>query len=162
MNAKLNHIGYLLMFTLITSALNSQTPGQGQNEYPTHENLDTKKSSKIFGTQTISWWDSGNGIIRKVSVDNISQITRYDKQGKYVETLKQKVWNDASALLSTFQQSQYKLQKVTGYWEVSDANKKGYYLELNDNDNRILSVWVDEQGIFSIIPATKQINTANK
>lgn len=162
MNPKLNHIGYLLMFTMITSVLSSQTPGQEQNEYLTRENLDTKKSVSIFATQTISWWDSGNGIIRKVSVDSISQITRYDKQGKYVETLKQKVWNDASVLLSTFQQSQYKLQKVTGYWEVSDADKKGYYLELNDNDNRSLSVWVDEQGVFSIIPTTKQINIVNK
>lgn len=155
MNAKLNHIGYLLMFTMITSALNSQTPVQEQNEYLTHENSDAKKSVKIFGPQTISWWDSGNGIICKVSVDTMSQIIRYDKHGKYVETLKQKVWNDASALLSTFQQSQYKLQKVTGYWEVSDGDKKGYYLELNDNDNRILSVWADDQGKFSIIPATK-------
>jgi hypothetical protein len=155
MNSKLNYIGYVLMFTMITSVLNSQTSGHEKDENLTPKNLDTKTYAMVFSTQTISWWDSGNGIIRKVSVENMSHITRYDKQGKYVETLKQKVWNDASALLSTFQQSQYKLQKVTGYWEVSDTDKKGYYLELNDDENHVSSVWADDQGKFSIIPITK-------
>ncbi len=153
MKTKMNHISYMLMFSMITIALNAQLPGQSENL--TQKNSSAKKSNMIFSRQTISWWDSGNGIIRKITVDSISQITRYDKQGKYVETLKQKVWDDASALLSTFQQSQYKLQKVTGYWEVYDADKKGYYLEMNDSENQVSSVWADDQGKFSTIPTSK-------
>ena len=38
---------------------------------------------------------------------------------------------------------------------VSDADKKGYYLELHDDENHVSGVWADDQGKFSIIPITK-------
>jgi len=43
---------------------------------------------------------------------------------------------------------------VTGYWEVTDPSKKGYYLELNDDQNQPTRVWVDEDGKFSTSPNT--------
>lgn len=155
MKAKTRYVSCILMFALLTSILYAQTPGKKQSENLTLKNSVAQTSNISYYPQTISWWDSGNGLICKVSVDNMSHITRYDKQGKYVETLTQKEWNDTSILLSSFQQSQYKLQKVTGYWEVSDANKKGYYLEMNDSKNQGSSVWVDDQGKFSIIPGSR-------
>jgi hypothetical protein len=105
-----------------------------------------------YHPQRISWWDSGNGIVCKFTVDNKSYIIRYNKQGKYVETLIQKAWNDSSELRPSFQKSQYRLQKVISYWEVSDANKKGYYLEMSDSTKQVSSVWVDKSGKFSTIP----------
>lgn len=140
----------MLMLALLTSTLCAQTPVT-KSEYQ-----NTKTVEASYYPQTVSWWDSGNGFICKYTVDNLGYITRYDKQGNYIETLIQKVWNDSSALRPSFQQSQYKSQKVISYWVVADANRKGYYLEVSDSKNQISSVWVDALGTFSTVP------TANK
>jgi hypothetical protein len=160
MKTGMRHIRYMLIFTLLTSLLYAQTPDKEQVPDTRSKSANSKKPKTDFYSRVVSWWDSGNGFICKVSVDKVSYLTRYDKQGKYVETLIQKAWNDSSALQPSFQKSQYRLHKVISYWEVLDKNKKGYYLEMNDRENNDSGVWADEQGVFSTIPPTKTIKTA--
>jgi hypothetical protein len=80
------------------------------------------------------------------------------KQGNYIETLRQKAWNDSSTLQPSFQKSQYRQQKVISYWEVSDANKTGYYLEMRDSAKQVSSAWVNELGNFSTVPTSSKPN----
>lgn len=145
----------MLMLTLLTSTVYAQTTVQtAANEQSQNTHQEEVKSilKAAYHPQRISWWDSGNGLICKQTIDNESFIIRYDKQGNYIETLRQKTWNESSELQPAFQKSQYNLHKVISYWEVSDANKKGYYLEMSDSAKQVSSVWVDEQGKFSTVP----------
>ena len=138
----------MLMLALLTLATHAQTTAKIRND-------SSKRISRPYYYQTASWWDSGNGFICKVTADNRSYLTRYDKQGNYLETLVQKTWNEKSDLWPSFMKSQHKSLKVIAYWEVWDVGRKGYYLEMIDNRNQVSNVWADESGNFSTIPSTK-------
>jgi len=117
---------------------------------------DLRKRNSISNDQRIDWKDSGYGYVASYSKNNEQYMARYDQDGKYVETLTKKEWNDnaPAKLRSAYDQSNYKSQQVTAYWEVTDPSRKGYYLELNDDQNRPSRVWVDEDGKFSTSPNT--------
>jgi hypothetical protein len=155
MKTKMGYFSYMLMFTLLTSTMYAQTTGNEEGE-PQNELLTTKTLNVAYYPRTVSWWDSGNGFIRKHTVDTVCYITRFNKQGDYIETLIKRTWDNRSALHPSFQLSQYSLQTVTGYWEVSDVNKKGYYLEMTNSNNEVSSVWADEYGKFSSMPAVNK------
>jgi len=160
MKTKMRCFSCMLMFTLLTTIMYAQTPGKNQNQNTQRINLMAINSQISYYPRIVSWWDSGNGFICKVTLENMAYLIRFDKQGKYVETLIKKVWNETSTLQPSFQRSEYKLQKVISYWEVSDANKTGYYLEMNSSKNYPFSVWVDDEGNFSTIPSIRRIKTA--
>jgi hypothetical protein len=149
------------MFTLLSDSMYAQTVGKEAAENISQEKFSVKTAMLGFSPRKVSWWDSGNGFICKTSLENVAYLTRFDKQGKYVETLIRKAWNDSSALQPSFQESQYKLNRVTSYWEVLDKNQKGYYLEMKDSESQASSVWIDDQGNFSNIPGTKTVKIAN-
>lgn len=90
-------------------------------------------------------------------------MTRYDKKGNYVETLTKKDWNDGNVptdLKTSFNKSMYKNAQVTSYWQVSDADQKGYYIEMNDRRGKSSNMWVDGSGKFTTTPyTTKPIKT---
>jgi hypothetical protein len=155
MKKRMRYFSYMLMLTLLVSTMYAQNPVKDQDKSASPKEVSAKKLKAAYHPRKISWWDSGNGFICKYNIESTNYITRFDKQGNYVETLKQEMWNDSSALRPFFQQSEYKLQRVISYWEVSDADKKGYYLEMSDSKNQVSSVWVDELGKFSIIPTVK-------
>lgn len=156
MNTKIWRFSSTLMVILLTSTLYAQTVGKEQNQREPQKNLLAENLKDVYNPQTVSWWDSGNGFICKYTSARGCYMIRFDKQGKYVETLERKVWSDSVALRPAFQLSQYKSQKVTGYWEVSDVDRKGYCLEMLDSKNNILHVWIDAQGIFSAIPSASK------
>lgn len=160
MKNKMRHFSYILMLTLLSNSMYAQTPDKEQARNVQQKNFSIKNAMLGFTPRIVSWWDSGNGFICKTALENVAYLTRFDKQGKYVETLMRKVWNDSSALQPSFQASSYKLNRVTSYWEVLDKNNKGYYLEMKDSENHPSSVWIDDQGNFSIIPATKTVKLA--
>jgi hypothetical protein len=154
MKKLIRYFSYLLMLAL-TSTLFAQTPELKQDLVELQKDSSTESLKPAYHPVAISWWDCGNGFIYQYTIENTKYITRFDKQGNYVETLTQKIWSDSCALRSSFEQSQYKHQKVVGYWEVTDANRKGYYLEMSDGKNQVSGVWVDDQGNFSTIPVSK-------
>ncbi len=154
----MRYFSYLLMFTLLTGIMYAQSSKQ-QNESASQKDTNTTNVKIVYYPRTISWWDCGNGFVNKSADDKVTYMTRFDKQGNYIETLVQKEWNDSSSLHPFFNKSNYKLHRVTAYWEVSDANKKGYYLELMDSKSQISGVWADELGNFSTIPT---VNNSKK
>ena len=109
-----------------------------------------KRNSKLTD-KPISWYDTGDGYYGTYANDNQNYMTRYDRQGNYVETMTKKEWNAnvPSSVKTSFEGSPYKSQRVTSYWEVSDANRKGYYMELNDEKGKMSRVWSNEKGEFT-------------
>ena len=150
----------MLMLTLITSTMYAQTIVRDKGAQ--QQDLLEQYFKTSYSPRVISWWDSGNGFICRSAGEINSYLTRFDKEGNYVETLKRKIWNDSSMLQPSFQQSQYRQHRVISYWEVSDVNKRGYYLEMSDSKNQITGVWADELGKFSIIPPDKVKTIAKK
>ena len=114
--------------------------------------LNTRNS--VTGDQQLDWRSSNYGYYGTYSTDSVEYMARYDKEGKYLETLAKKEWNNnaPAKLRSSYDQSSYKLQKVTGYWEVTNPDRKGYYLELSDGENQSSEVWANEDGEFSETP----------
>lgn len=118
---------------------------------------DLNKRNSLTKNEKVTWKYSGYGYNGTYTSDFIQYMAQYDMDGKYVETLTKKEWNDdvSAKLRSAFDQSIYKSQQVTGYWEVTDSYVKGYYLELKDNQNKTSQVWVNEDGKFSTAPPQK-------
>src|SRR6478752_1590245 len=90
-------ISYMLMLTL-TSTMYAQTLGKKQDQVDSQKELSPKSLKAAYQPREISWWDCGNGFIYKYTLDNTKYMTRFDRQGNYIETLKQKVWSDSCAL----------------------------------------------------------------
>ena len=115
---------------------------------------DLHKRDSLTNNIQVMWKDLGYGYNGTYTSDSVQYMARYDKEGKYVETLTKKEWKDnaPAKLRASYDQSPYKSQKVTGYWEVTDPSRKGYYLELNSDQNKTSRVWVNEDGKFSTSP----------
>ena len=145
-------IGLLLMGTLLT--LEAQAQAHIKNQRISQRDTSIVNISPQYA-QKVSWWDSGNGFVCKIWIDNQCYLTRYDTQGTYIETLIAREWNDDSKLWSAFQDSEYKFRKVVSYWEVWDEGKTGYYLELMDNKNQMSTLWADSARKFTTVPVNK-------
>ncbi len=104
--------------------------------------------------QPVNWFGANDGYYGTYSIDNKEYMSRYDNKGKYIETMNRKEWDEMVPmnLKSSFDNSKYESQEVTSYWEVSDNNRKGYYMELKDDQNKITRLWADENGRFTTTP----------
>ena len=115
-----------------------------------------------LGNNSVRWYDTGNGYYGTYSIGDDNYMARYDKQGKYIETMTKEDWNDSdvpASLKTSFGKSNYKDQRVTGYWTLSDpTDRKGYYMELQDKNGKTSRVWADENGKFSMNPPTANNN----
>lgn len=118
---------------------------------------DFYKRNSTFTDQPISWYGLGDDYYGTYSNNEQNYMARYDKQGNYVETMTEKEWNDnvPASLKDSFESSPYKSQLVTSYWEVSDPERKGYYMELNDGEGKMSRVWANDQGEFTTMPYYK-------
>ena len=121
---------------------------------------DWSTRNPTMSTMPVEWYNSTDGYYGTYSNDNNQYMTRYDSKGNYIETMTKKDWNNdvPSGLRSSFDKSDYKSQEVTSYWEVSDPNKKGYYMELTDSKGKMSRAWVDENGKFSKMPYKSKPN----
>lgn len=147
------HVSLTLMLSLVAVSLYGQASVNSQRVSLRDS---TARTVKISYPHTVSWWDSGNGFICRSSADGHSYLTRYDKQGNYIETLMQKPWNESSPLWRAFHSSEYKSMKILSYWEVWDIGRKGYCLETIDSKKQVSNVWVDESLKFSTVPLSNK------
>ncbi len=127
-------------------------------------NTDLSNRNSQLGNQSVNWFDYGNknGYYGTYNVGQDAYMSTYDAQGNYVQTLKQGDWNNPDvppSLKSAIEQSPYKNQTVTGYWEVSDPDRQGYYLELQDTVGRSSRVWSDQNGKLSPNPPSSPTKT---
>jgi lipopolysaccharide export LptBFGC system permease protein LptF len=125
---------------------------------------DLNKRNSMSKNHPVRWKESGNGFNGTYSSNNVQYMARYDNDGDYMETFTKKEWNEnaPAKLRSSFAQSDYKTQRVTEYWEVTDPNRRGYYLELRDDLNKPSTVWVNEEGKFSTSPSNVNGEKKNK
>ncbi len=156
----------VLSVTLATAAFAQTTP---EKQYPQKSSDKTvndrlqkdwsKRNAKNLD-QTVQWYELGDGYYGNYMNSDSEYVSYYDKKGTYVQSYKKGDWGNVSPTLKSFyDNSEYKNQEVTGYWENSEANKKGYYLELKDDQDKMSRVWVDENGKFSKeMPMTKPKN----
>ena len=151
-----------LSYTVSAQELAVNTKERNLNEFFTVDSTrnqrmenDLNKRNLLSKNEKVTWKYSGVGYNGTYISNHVQYMAQYDLNGKYYETLTKKEWNDnvPAKLRSTFDQSIYKNQKVTGYWEVTDPFAKGYYLELSDNLNKPSQVWVSEDGKFSTSPS---------
>ena len=137
--------------------------GQSTSQDPTPLN-DPKTGSRLekdfdsrnsnLSNATVNWYGTDYGYYGTYSNDGTDYMTRYDKNGNYVETLNKKDWStDVSPeIKSSFDKSSYKDQSVTSYWESSDTDKKGYYIEVREKGGKTQRIWSDDKGQFSKKP----------
>jgi hypothetical protein len=167
--------GVWALVMLATASFGQTNSGQS-NSKPTYQNpttlSDPTMSSRLqtdlsgrnsqLGNNSVSWYDTGNGYYGTYSIGNENYMARYDKQGKYIDTMTKGNWNDSDvpqSLKSAYDKSNYKNQRVTGYWSLSDpSSRKGYYLETQDNNGKTSRIWADENGKFSTSPPSNYNN----
>ncbi len=117
---------------------------------------DWKKRNSTIQTQPVQWFELGEGFFGTYENNDSKFQALYDQDGNYIQTYKKSDWNNATASAkAAYDISMYKNQPVLSYWEVYDADKRGYYLELNDH-GKISHVWLNDAGEFSTtVPKTK-------
>ncbi len=99
---------------------------------------------------SVQWYEAGDGYYGTYNSGNTPYMTFYDKDGGYVQTYKKGDWNAVpSTVKSSYDNSMYKGQEVTSFWESSDPSKKGYYLDVRDDNAKASRVWVNEKGELS-------------
>jgi hypothetical protein len=111
-----------------------------------------------LGTNSVDWYDTGNGYYGTYSINNTQYMSRYDKQGNYIGSYEKGDWNAGdvpASIKSAYGNSMYKDQEVTAYWRSSDPDTKGYYMEVRDKQGKTSRVWADEQGKFSTTAPTR-------
>jgi len=120
---------------------------------------DLNSRNAQLGTNSVSWFDAGNGYYGTYTVGTNNYMTRYDRQGNYIETYTKGNWSDSTvppSLMTSYNESMYKGQPITGYWTVSDPGKSGYYLEVQGKDGKTGRIYADENGKFLSAPRTAE------
>jgi hypothetical protein len=105
----------------------------------------------------IVWDNTDEGYDGAYAINDEKYVARYDKQGNYVETLVERKWDDKvpANVRSSYDNSMYKSKKVEHFWEVDEPSRKGYYLEVKDDDGKSRRIWSDREGKFSDQPRKK-------
>jgi hypothetical protein len=156
-------ITYLLSNLMIVLSLASTTFGQTKDPVPLNDATVSQRLDKDFDSRNadlsnaiVNWYSTDYGYYGTYSNNNQDYMIRYDKNGNYIETLTKKDWSkDVPAdLKNSYDKSSYKDGNVKGYWQVSDPNRKGYYLEVEGKDGKTSRVWADSNGQFSERPST--------
>jgi hypothetical protein len=152
----------ILLSALFTSSVCAQTmPTQQDQANRLSDGVMSQRLDKDWSTRNptmpampVEWYNSIDGYYGTYASDGNQYMTRYDSKGNYVETMTKKEWNNEvpSGLKSSFDKSGYKSQEVTSYWEVSDPNRKGYYMELTNGKGKMSRAWADGNGKFSKNP----------
>lgn len=170
MKKMINLINGTLLFALITTAGYAQTQPQTQQKTQTQVQepkalndptlsqrlqKDLNNRNAMTANKSVTWYDAGYGYYGTYAIDTANYMVRYDKKGNYVETLMKKEWDDQvpPSIVSAINQSPFKDQNVTSYWEVNDYGRKGYYVELDDK-GKVSRIWLNEQGKISSSPET--------
>lgn len=157
----LNIFSCLLVSALLVTNAYAQTPQNQTSPRPLSDRTmsdmlqkDLSNRNTNLSNQQFSWFESNDGFYTNYSHDNADYMSRYDKQGNYVESMRKSNWDHQvpAYLRTSFDNSPYKTQDVSGYWEVSDLDRKGYYMELSDDKGKMTKVWADDKGKFSTTP----------
>jgi len=168
MNKLITFVGYiLLLLALLINIAFAQTSGsQKKDNYPrvlsdtavnTRLQNDWDKRNSNIQNQLVQWYELGDGYYGAYNIDNDKYMTLYDANGDYVQTLRRSEWSKVPGPIKlSYEASPHKKQKVSSYWEVSDPNMKGYYVEYTDDHGKNVRLYANEKGEFSTaVPKAK-------
>ena len=100
--------------------------------------------------ELVQWYEFEDGYYGYYNNGTTPHTAFYGKDGNYIQSYRKSDWNMVSpALKTSYDVSKYKDREVSAYWESSEPEKKGSYLELIDNKGKNSRVWVDDKGQFS-------------
>jgi hypothetical protein len=144
-------------YAQISGNMNANTQEQSAPKKLTDPSMSQRLQSDLtgrnplIGDSQVTWMDAGNGYVGTYSTNNVNYMTNYDKDGTYMGSYRKAQWDTEvpSSIRTSFEQSSYKGQNVTGYWESADPAMKGYYLEIDNGKGRTSKVWADDKGKFS-------------
>jgi hypothetical protein len=158
---------YFSCFMLAATVSFAQTEGtQSDNDYPKmlesktmtdRLQTDWQKRNDSIQSQSVQWYELKDGYYGSYNNNSSDYMTLYDRDGNYIQTNRKGDWNTASASVkSQYDESNYKSQNVTSYWEVVDPGKTGYYFELTDDQGKPSRVWMNNTGVFAThVPKAK-------
>lgn len=146
--------GCFLLSLLISTSLFSQTKNTKDDKKMSDKEMNDKLVKDVNNrhpetAKSVIIWDNNEyGYDGTYSVNNMNYMIRYDKNGKYIETLTKRNWDNTvpSNIRSSYDNSPYKSYKIDSYWEVNDPDRKSYYMHLKDKDGKSQKVWMDDQG----------------
>jgi len=140
----------MLCVALLSTSLFAQKNKDNMTDKEMNKKLQNDLNTRYpAASKSIVVWDNNDyGFNGSYSVNNTSYMARYDKQGKYIETLTRKNWDDNVPVnvRNSYDNSPYKSYKIDSYWEVNDPMKKGYYIRTKDTKGKLQDVWMDDQG----------------
>ncbi len=126
------------------------------------EGMDDRVS--IATDQPVEWSKTKYGYAGSYRLDETNYMATYDNESHYIETYVKIDWNNpkvSSVMKGSLLKSLYKNYEVTSYWESSDPEENGYYLELKDKTGKQFNVWADTEGNFYDRPYEYEVKTPN-
>ena len=153
-------ISCLTLSTILTTTLFAQPQPLTDRGMANTLRADFDSRNSTVPDIEVNWYNSDYGYYGTYSMGNQHYITRYDKDGNYIETFNKKDWtqNAPVVIKNSFNKSAFNNLKVVTYWEVTDSGRNGYYLELQDSNGKIINIWGDEKGRFSAVPYATNIS----
>jgi hypothetical protein len=140
--------------------------GDRKDENRLDKDLTERLSQNLYSRKpaakdaVIVWDNTDEGYEGNYAIGDVKYMSRYDKNGNYVETLTEKKWDDnvPDNIRSSFNNSEYKSGRVEHYWEVNEPSRQGYYLDIKDTNGNSRRIWSDREGKFSDSPRRKDNN----
>lgn len=146
----------LLATTLICGA---QNLSKGMSEADVNKVLlsDLNKRYQETKNEVVVWDNAIHSYDALYSVKTVDYLTRYNKQGVYLETLIKRDWEAQvpSVIKNSYDKEVGTHYTVDEYWEVNDPKRKGYYLELKDKQGQSKKIWLDQTGRVFETPMVK-------
>lgn len=149
-------IGALLTMSVIAEA---QTITKGMSEADINKTLlaDLNKRYPETKNEVVVWDNAAYGHDALYTVKTIDYLTRYNKQGAYLETLIKRDWDaqGPDVIKRAYDKELGSHYIIDEYWEVNDRDRKGYYLELKDKQGQPKKIWMDQNGKVFDAPVVK-------
>ena len=102
----------------------------------------------------VTWANTGFGYSATYFIDNVANLTQYNKSGDFLETFTKQAWDDRvpEIIKMEFGSSAYNTFTVIVFWEGTSDSNRHYYLEMMDKNSVSKNAWCDDNGKFSETP----------
>ncbi len=156
----MKYVGCIVLSVVMTQATFAQTEQQAArrvSDKKMSERLQRDWSGRNSQHKdvAVSWYESNDGgVYGLYDADNQNYMSNYDAQGNYIQTYKKQDWNNnvPTELKSSFDRSSYQSREVKNFWQATDGDQRGYYMELSDGSR----LWADDKGKISDVPNKQQ------
>ena len=116
------------------------------------KNLSARYPETVNGK--VTWTATGFGYSAIYFIDNVANLTQYNKSGDFLETFTRQAWDDRVPEIIKMElgSSAYNTFTVIVFWEGTSDRNRHFYLEMMDKNSVSKNVWCDDNGKFSETP----------